>query len=89
VFLSLVLALGRADQDRRAVDGTPAPSESDPPWMASRGRAAWRDFWRRLSGKLKIRVKSGHKVAGWAVRARLVISPIIPLARTTAILLRI
>lgn len=29
-------------------------------------------------GKLKIRVKSGHKVAGWASRACLVISPIIP-----------
>jgi hypothetical protein len=42
---------------------------------------------RRFGGKFGIRVKSGHKAAGWVVRARFVISPTIPRLARPAILL--
>ena len=42
---------------------------------------------RAVWGRLKIRVKIGHKAAGWSARARLVISPTIPRLARPAILL--
>ena len=32
----------------------------------------------RIRGRMRIRVKSSHKVGGWLARARLVISPTVP-----------
>ena len=42
---------------------------------------------RRDQGRMKIRVKSGHKADGWMARARLVISPTIPRLARLVILL--
>jgi hypothetical protein len=39
---------------------------------------AFETFFIRYRGRMRIRVKSGHKVGGWLARARLVISPTVP-----------